>query len=330
MPSHPIDKTSQVVIAQMAPRYSVVIPVYGNAGTIRDLVTRLQKVAEQLAAPMEAVFVVDGSPDNSLDLLREELASANLLSRVVIHSRNFGSFPAIRMGFALSRGEYIGVMAADLQEPPELMTDFFSTMENQRVDVVVGRREGRNDPGMSTMLSRTFWAMYRRLVLPEIPRGGVDVFGCTRRVADRLLELNESHSSLVALLYWVGYKRVEVPYKRLERTVGKSGWTMKKKLGYLSDSVFAFTDLPIVALTTVGVLGSITTVVVSIIVLISRLVGGIEYPGYTALMLVMLFSTFLTLGGLGIVGSYVYRTFENSKNRPISIAMTVEDYNGGR
>lgn len=304
------------------PEYSVVIPVYTNEGTLGAVIERLEAVAARLPGTLEAVFVVDGSPDGSLLVLERLLPEAKIASQLVVHSRNFGSFPAIRTGLAAARGQYIGVMAADLQEPPELMEQFFDVLRAGEADIAIGRRESRADPAVSSLLSRTFWGLYRRLINPAIPRGGVDVFGCTREVAAHLLSLGEAHSSLVGLLYWVGFRRTEVPYSRVERTEGKSGWTLHKRVRYMLDSVFSFTDIPISLLSSVGFFGAVTTALVGIVVFISWLTGNIDEIGYTPLMLVMLFSTFVLLSGLGVVGSYVWRTYENSKARPVSVAMS--------
>ena len=309
-----------------AVRYSVVIPVYGNEGSVEALLRRLEGLVPELDGPMEAVFVVDGSPDGSLDRLRELLPTAALATQLISHSRNFGSFAAIRTGIHAARGEYIGVMAADLQEPPELMLEFFRVLSTDEADITVGRREGRNDPALSSFLSRAFWGLYRRTINPAIPRGGVDVFALNRRAASELISLPESHSSLVGLLYWIGFRRVEVPYVRAPREVGRTGWTMKKKIRYLLDSVYSFTDLPISILTTVGVVGSVVTLLVSIVVFFAWLNGSITSPGYTPLMLALLFSTFVVLYGLGIVGSYVWRIYENSKQRPFAISTSVEHH----
>jgi len=325
MPSLPSENR---VDAPSPIRYSVVIPVYGNESTLGAVIARLSSVASRLDAPMEAVFVVDGSPDGSLLVLRRLLPEASIPSQVVVHSRNFGSFPAIRTGLAAARGDYVGVMAADLQEPPELMEAFFAHLRTGEVDVAVGRRQSRADPAVSSFAARMFWWLYRRSINPDLPKGGVDVFGCTRTVAAELLALDEAHSSLVGLLFWVGYRREEVPYERAARTSGSSGWTLRKRVRYLLDSVFSFTNIPIRFLTTVGLLGGLLTTVAAIVVFVGWAIGRISDPGYTPLMLVMLFSTFTVLSGLGVVGSYVWRTFENSKGRPISIAMSAEEYDG--
>lgn len=306
--------------------YSVVIPVYTNEGTLGDAIARLTEVSTRLDGRLEAVFVVDGSPDGSLAVLQRLLPEAAIASQLVVHSRNFGSFPAIRTGMAVARGRYIGVMAADLQEPPELMEQFFTVLAKDEADIVVGRRESRADPAITSLMSRTFWGLYRRLINPSIPRGGVDVFGCTREVAGHVLSLGEAHSSLVGLLYWVGFRRVEVPYSRVERTTGKSGWTFHKRVRYLLDSVFSFTDIPISVLSTVGFGGGILTLLASVVVFVSWLTGRITEVGYTPLMLVLLFSTFTLLSGLGVVGSYVWRAYENSKGRPVSVPMSRETF----
>jgi hypothetical protein len=217
-------------------------------------------------------------------------------------------------------------MAADLQEPPELMEEFFRILRAGECDVVVGQRTSRQDPALSSVASKSFWWLYRRAINPAIPRGGVDVFGCTRQVVDELLRLGESHSSLVGLLFWVGFRRAEVPYERAPRPAGKSAWTFGKRVHYLLDSVFSFTQIPISLLTAAGVIGSLVTTIVAVVVFVGWLTDRIKNPGYTPLMLVMLFATFTLLTGLGIVGSYVWRTFENSKQRPVSIVRSSEVY----
>jgi polyisoprenyl-phosphate glycosyltransferase len=305
-------------------RYSVVVPVYGNEATLPALIERLKLLARDLGAPMEVVFVVDGSPDGSLLVLRKLLPMSGLPAQLVSHSRNFGAFAAIRTGFAAARGDYVAAMAADLQEPPELVQQFFEHLASGEYDVAVGIRTGRDDPLTTTVLSKTFWSLYRRWVHPEIPAGGVDIFGCTKEVAARLVALDESHTSLVGLLYWLGYRRIGIPYQRAPRTEGKSGWSFHRKVRYFLDSVFSFTDVPITVLTSIGVIGGALTLVASVVVVVARLTGVIRASGYTPIMLVMLLSTFTILFGLGVVGSYVWRTYENSKGRPDSVPMSHE------
>jgi glycosyltransferase involved in cell wall biosynthesis len=309
-------------------RYSVVVPVYGNAATIPALLERLDQLAAALDGPMEGVFVVDGSPDGSVFVLRRLLPERRFRSQLVTHSRNFGSFAAIRTGFAIARGDFVAAMAADLQEPAELVKKFFGHLASGEYDVAVGARVGRADPRTTMLLSRVFWSLYRRWVHREIPPGGVDIFGCTRQVVAELVKLDESRSSLVGLLYWLGFRRVEVPYERSPRPSGRSGWSLRRKLMYFLDSVFSFTDIPVTLLMLIGAIGGVVTALGSVVVLVAKLTGAIQQTGYTPLMLVILLSTFALMFSLGIVGSYVWRTYENSKGRPGAVAMTQESFDG--
>ena len=195
-------------------KYSVVIPVYKNAESIPRLIDALVGMNRELDGQMEAVFVVDGSPDQSFALLRDHIGRIDFPAQLLAHSRNFGSFPAIRTGLRAARGRFFGVMAADLQEPPELLVAFFKTLDADQCDVAIGTRDSRSDPVSSRLASSLFWRMYRKLVVPDMPPGGVDVFGCNTVFRDRLLELEESRSSLIALIFWLGFRRKLVGYER--------------------------------------------------------------------------------------------------------------------
>lgn len=311
-----------------AVRYSVVVPVYGNEGSLPTLLDRLSGLTGQLPAELEAIFVVDGSPDRSAALLAEQLPRQPFASSLVLHSRNFGSFAAIRTGMERCRGERVAVMAADLQEPPELVLDFFRVLDEGSTDLVVGTRRSRADPALPALASRAFWGLYRRLVQPEMPVGGIDVFGCTDDFRRHLLELEESHSSLVAQTIWLGFRREVVEYDRAPRAPehGRSGWTLRKKLKYLSDSVFAFTDLPIRLLLAAGCIGVAVSLALAVGVATARLSGAIDVPGYAATIMVIAFFAALNLAGLGIIGAYVWRAFENTKARPGAVVMDEQTF----
>jgi polyisoprenyl-phosphate glycosyltransferase len=306
--------------------YSIVIPVYKNEESLPEVVAAVSALGSRLPGTLEAVFVVDGSPDRSARVLRALLARSPLPAQLVLHSRNFGSFAAIRTGMSAARGQYLAVMAADLQEPIELVEKFFHELQSGGADIVVGVRTKRDDPAFSRAASTLYWRLYRRLVQPEMPPGGVDVFGCTRAVSDQLVAMPEANSSLVGLLFWLGYDRREIPYERLERRHGSSAWSFRKKFSYLLDSVFSFTALPISAILVLGIFGTVSSLLAAVIVAVAWIAGAIEVPGYTAEMLVMLFTTGSILFALGIVGTYVWRAFENSKSRPQSVVMAREAF----
>ncbi|WP_095095190.1 MULTISPECIES: glycosyltransferase family 2 protein [Pseudomonas] len=305
---------------------TLVIPVYKNEGSIPDLLKAVTGLNTQLDGELEVVFVVDGSPDRCFELLSSALPTQSFVSKLILLSRNFGSFMAIRTGLQHGTGSRFAVMAADLQEPPSLVAEMDRILRTEPVDVVVGAREGRKDPLLSRTASRIFWGFYRRYVVPEIPPGGVDMFGCNVAFRDTLLTLDERHSSLIAQIFWLGYRRKCITYSRNEREHGTSAWTFRKKVNYLMDSVFSFTDLPIRLLIRVGGVGAGLAAMMGIIVAIAKLNGMIEVPGYAMIMLTTTFLGCANLMGLGIVGSYAWRTYENTKNRPLAIPMRVESY----
>jgi len=300
-------------------KYSIVIPVYKNEQSIPRLLQALAGMNDALDGEMEAVFVVDGSPDRSYELLNNALGMLGMPAQLLAHSRNFGSFPAIRTGLMHARGDYFGVMAADLQEPPELAVSFFKSLAADECDVVIGTRQVRDDPFFSRLSSALFWRFYRMLVVKDMPEGGVDVFGCNRTFRDQLLKLEESRSSLIALVFWLGFRRKCVGYSRQVRLEGKSAWTFRKKLDYMMDSVFAFTDYPIRLLTRIGMFGVLGSLFFGAVVLVARLSGAIQVPGYAALILTTVLLGAMNLFGLGLIGTYAWRAYENSKRRPLAI-----------
>ena len=306
--------------------HSLVVPVYGNEGSIAELVAAIATLASRLDGTFEAVFVVDGSPDASYARLHEALPAAGFRSQLLLHARNFGSFAAIRSGLEAARGDSLAAMAADLQEPIELIERFYSTLARGEADVVVGTRTGRGDPLMTRLASSMFWWTYRALVQPDIPRGGVDVFGCTRAFRDRLLALGEANTSMVGQIFWLGHRRVEIPYQRLPRRHGRSAWSFSRKLKYLMDSLFAFSDLPIRLLIAAGGTGLGAAVVFGLVVAIARLSGLVDVPGYAMTMLTVLFFGALNAFGLGIIGAYVWRAYENTKQRPLAIVQHAEEF----
>lgn len=303
------------------PALSVVVPVYNNAATVAALVQRLEQLQVDLAIPVEAVFAVDGSPDDSEEVLAGLLSTTSLSAQLISHTRNFGSFAAIRTGLEHATAPFLAVLAADLQEPPELVREFYEELSKGGADIVVGVRRSRSgDPAWIRMTSTIFWRLYRRIVNRDIPIGGVDVYACTSQVRDVLLRLDEARSSQIALLYWVGFRRSSVAYDRQPRTDGaRSGWTFRRRLRYMADSAFAFSDLPIQALLWLGGIASLVLGSFALVALVARAAGWIKVSGYAPLVLLNAAGFTSVLFALGLVGSYTWRAYENTKGRPLAI-----------
>lgn len=298
--------------------FSIVIPIYNNQEFIEELMVGCANLAQGLNKPSEFIFVVDGSPDNSLALLKAALPKAQFNSTLINLSRNFGSFSAIRTGLQQAKGKYLFFMAADLQEPPSFILDAASILEANQTDIVIGKRKDRSDGFLNDLASNIFWNLYRRII-PNVPSGGVDIFACTRQVRDALLDLNESNTSLIGQLYWIGFRKTDLEYSRNPRKYGQSGWTFKKKVKYLKDSIFNFTDYPLKLLLSLGFVGCIVSILLGLTLVYLRLTEVVVVPGYVAIMITIMFFGSLNLVAVGIVGEYLHRTFENTKQRSQSI-----------
>jgi polyisoprenyl-phosphate glycosyltransferase len=308
--------------------YSLVIPIYKNEESLAELIDAVAGLKKSLSPSLlEVIFVVDGSPDNSYARLKDLLPKTSLSSQLILLSKNFGSFAAIRAGLKEAKGQYSAVMAADLQEPPELIVEFFQTLALGEHDVVVGVRGARMDPWLSRTSAQCFWWFYKKFVQPEMPKGGVDIFACNKVFREALLSLDESHSSLVGLILWMGFRRKTIEYTRQVRKFGKSAWTFKKKLTYLFDSLFSFSDLPVRLMMGMGVFGLCVSFVLGAFIFGARLSGVISVPGYAATALIVLFFAALNCFGLGVVSSYTWRTFENTKGRPASLVLKKMEFN---
>lgn len=300
----------------------MIIPVYRNEASLPDLLAALNKLRDEIGELFEVVFVIDGSPDQCFEILRDTLPKQSFSSQLILLSRNFGSFSAIRAGLDEAKGKFFAVMAADLQEPPELILQMNQILKKGGTDIVAAVREARNDPFLSKVASKLFWGLYRRFVVHEMPSGGVDIFGCNLAFRNQLLKLEERHSSLVAQIFWLGFRREFIPYTRHKRQHGKSAWTLHKKINYLMDSVFSFTDMPIRLLIRVGGIATMLSGIFGGAVIIARAMGLIVVPGYTTIIAAIVFFGSLNLFALGIIGSYAWRTYENTKARPLHVILT--------
>lgn len=300
-------------------KYSVVVPVFKNESTIAALLLRADAIAAHFDSNVEFIFVVDGSPDGSASLLVAGLANRSLASSVIELSKNFGAFSAIKEGLSKAKGEFVGVMAADLQEPVTLLIEFFETLNEGKSDVCVGVRDQRGDPWTSRVTAGLFWWSFRKFVMGEIPVGGVDVFACSAKVAALLASARESHSSLIGYLYWLGFDVIEVSYSREARVNGKSAWTLRKKWAYMADSVFSFSKLPLTIVTTAGWAGLVFSTVYGMVLTVAWSLGQILVQGFTAMAIIQLFLGSTILLALGFVGDISWRTYENSKARPQTV-----------
>lgn len=304
-------------------KVSIVIPVYYNEENLHPLYVDIkEKFIDKIDYDYEIVMVNDGSKDKSYEVM-QEIALKDSNVRIFSLSRNFGSHAAILCGLSNCTGDCAVVKAADLQEPTELILDMVDSWK-QGNNVVLAVRDGRDESKSQTFFANFYYKLVQKTALPEMPDQGFDVYLIDRKVINVLENLDEKNSALTGQILWSGFKTAKVYYRRLSREIGTSKWTLKKKVRLVMDTLFSFTALPITIVLYVGVLSIFCALVWGIIVLVSKLGGGINVSGWTSLFIFNLFSFGVIMMTLGILGEYLWRTFDASRNRPPYI---IEDDN---
>ena len=309
--------------------YGIVIPLYKSLDNLSPLLERLDLYFYLYEEKLQIVFIDDGCPQGSFTFLKSKLKEKSYNYKLIRLSRNFGAFTAIRAGLKNCDARYMAVMAADLQEPKELVEDILNKLSTG-LDIVFGCRKKRNDPFITNVISTVFWKFYRKFVIRDIPKGGIDIFGISCKVNKELSNFTEQNASLIGILFWIGFDRQFVFYERQARSIGKSSWSLTKKINYFYDSVFAFSDLPLRLLLYVGILGMVLSFLMAAVVIFAKLTGLITVSGYAAIVCVVLFFTFFQSFSFGLIGSYLSRIYDNSKNRPLFLLAEEEVCNTGR
>jgi glycosyltransferase involved in cell wall biosynthesis len=301
---------------------SVVVPVYHNQETLRELHSRLVAMCSGIVPDAyELIFVNDGSTDRSWEVL-SHIAATDIRVRAIALSRNFGSQAAILSGLAQATGDRIAVIAADLQEPPELLSDLYTACD-AGAEIALASRSTRGDPWVTRQFARIFYALLRRFALPEMPMGGFDCFVASRRVGQLLLSHARPNVYLPGELLWLGFSRTVIPYDRLARPAGRSMWTFWKKFRFLIDSFVAFSYTPIRLTSTLGLLFAIAGFLYAIIILALRITSGFPVEGWASLAVIVLIIGGVQLIVLGTLGEYVWRTLDTGRNRPLYVVETI-------
>ena len=294
---------------------TVVVPIYKSQDHIPKLFEYIQQIGDAVGE-VEIVFVIDGTPDNSEQSIFLEAKKYAFKIKVVRLSRNFGVGPALHAALNHVETSSLVIIGADLQEPVEMYIDFFRRLESGEADVFLGERLSRDDPFSMRFFSAIFWWVNRKFINSETPKGGFDGVGLSAKASKTLAELPELNTSFTSQLQWIGYKQVFVPFHRVRRQSGKSSWTFRRKVKLFADTVYGFTGAPIAILTILGVVSTVLMVFVLFATLFASLMGWMVVPGYATIVILSTLGQSVTIMGLGILGGYIHRSFENTKGRP--------------
>lgn len=305
--------------------FSIIIPVYYNEANLPETVPQLLGLAKKVEGyRLELVFVDDGSGDCSLEILRDFQGKYPEIVKVVKLTRNFGSMAAIQAGFSVASGDCVGMISADLQDPPELFLEMLSHWE-KGTKAVFAVRQDREEPFSQKLFSNTYYALVRRYAIADYPDGGFDFFLVDRRIVNEINRVQEKNTNLMSLIYWLGFKPILIPYVRRARTRGKSRWTLRKKAKLFVDTFVAFTFWPIRILSVIGFLVALISFGYGAFILVYWIFFGIDVKGWVPTMLIITFTTGLQMTMLGVLGEYLWRTLDEVRRRPSFVIDEIYD-----
>lgn len=298
---------------------SVVVPVYFNEQSLPRLFEVMTDVEQRLAArdvKLELIFVDDGSGDNSWQVLLG-LREKRPATRLVKLSRNFGAVHASKTGFRYVTGDAFIIVAADLQDPPELLLEMVDHWKAGS-HFVICERIGRDDPWLSRVFSFLYYRALHLLVMKDYPTGGFDMALMDRKLLPHLV--NSSKNVFTPLLaYWLGFKPTVVKYHRAKREHGKSRWTFSRKFKAFLDVMLGFSVTPIRLMSAFGVLVAAASFAYGISVVSHALFLGLEVPGFASIVALITFLLGVIILMLGVIGEYLWRIFDETNRRPETV-----------
>ena len=298
-------------------KLSIVVPCYNEQETVNIFYRETTKVVDAMNMDYEIIFVNDGSRDNTLEELVKLHDAHPGTVKVIDFSRNFGKEGGLLAGLENATGNYVTVMDADLQDPPEYLPKMFEAMNQQHVDIVGTRRVTRKgEPKIRSFFARQFYKLINKFTEVEIVDGARDFRLMTREVVDSVLSLQEYHRFSKGIFAWVGYKTVYLEYENVERVAGETSWSFWKLFAYAIEGIVAFTVAPLRMATISGIFVSIIAFLYMIFVFGKALIVGDPVAGYPSMVVIILFLGGIQLLSLGIIGEYLSKTYMETKKRP--------------
>ncbi len=312
-------------------KLSLVVPCYNEAENVEEFQKAVMHAFSNCGYNYEIVFVDDGSKDATYHNLKKLYEAQKCPVKVVSFSRNFGKESAIYAGLQHADGDYVSLIDADLQQRPEIVRDMVKILDEQpEYEVVAAYQDRRGEGKGLSFFKKSFYSIINHLADVKLKADASDFRTFRRCVAESILHLDEYHRFSKGIFSWVGYNTCFIPYTACERAAGVSKWSFTKLFNYAIEGIIGYSTKPLRIATLVGGVTGLAAVVYLLVVLIQKLTVGIEVPGYATIIILILFLGAAQLFCIGIIGEYVGRTFEQSKNRPVYIARDVLDYTKDR
>ena len=308
-------------------KLSLVVPCYNEAENVAPFQQAVMAAFDGCGYDYELVYINDGSKDATLHNLKKLYAAQACPVKVVSFSRNFGKEAGIYAGLEHADGEYICLIDADLQQRPEIVRDMVKILDEQpQYDVVAAYQDRRSEGRVLSFFKRSFYSIINKLSDVTLQPDASDFRTFRRSVRDSILQLGEYHRFSKGIFAWVGYDTCFIPYTACERAAGTTKWSFWKLMEYAIEGIIGYSTAPLRLATVLGCFSGVGAVLYLIWVLLEKLIKGIDVPGYATIIVLILFFASMQLFCIGIIGEYVGRTFEQSKDRPIYVAKEVLDY----
>ena len=308
-------------------KLSLVVPCYNEAESVHPFQEAVVEAFRDCGYDYEIIFVDDGSRDATLFELRK-IHNAQLCPvKVVSFSRNFGKEAAIYAGMKHADGDYVSLIDADLQQRPEIVRDMVTILDTQpEFDVVAAYQDRRGEGKVLSFFKKSFYSIINRLSTVKLQPDASDFRTFRRSVAEHIVELAEYHRFSKGIFAWVGFNTHFIPYTACERVAGTTKWNFRKLLNYAIDGIIGYSTAPLRFATYLGGISALAAVIYLFAVIVEKLVTGIDVPGYASIIVLILALGAMQLLCIGIIGEYVGRTFEQSKNRPVFVEKLYLDY----
>lgn len=305
-------------------KLSLVVPCYNEEGNVESFSKEVEKTFKKQKIDYEIIFVNDGSKDNTMSKLREIVKTSKQNIKVICFSRNFGKESGIYAGLKASKGDYVCVIDADLQQRPSYVLKMVNILdENPDYDSVVAYQEKRREGKMLSGFKKSFYKLINKVSDTKFREDASDFRTFRRYVVDSVLELKEYYRFSKGLFSWVGFNNYYMPYEVEERNSGKTTWSFWGLFKYAIEGIVSFSTAPLKLATIIGLFLSLFTSIYLIIVVIEKLLFSIAIPGYATIVVLILLIGGIQLLCLGIIGEYLARTYVETKRRPIYITREV-------
>lgn len=308
-------------------KLSLVVPCYNEADNVAAFQAATLQAFDCCGYDYEIVFIDDGSRDATMFQLRKLFAEQKCPVKVISFSRNFGKEAAIYAGLKQASGEYVTLIDADLQQRPEIAREMVRILDEQpEYDLVAAYQDRRGESKVLSFFKKSFYRVINHLSNVNLHADASDFRTMRRNVADSIVELGEYHRFSKGIFAWVGYNTCFIPYTACARTAGESKWSFWKLFNYAIEGIIGYSTKPLRIATFLGGFTAVCAFLYLIIVILEKLITGIDVAGYATIVVLILFLGSMQLFCIGIIGEYVGRTFEQSKNRPVYIPREILTY----